>query len=89
MFRRGDANADGAIDLSDAVATLSDLFLGTRNVPCQKAADANGDGSVDISDAVFILSYLFLGSKAPSEPVGCGTDPTSDELTCESFEACP
>ena len=29
-FRRGDVNADGATDISDAVATLSDLFLGTQ-----------------------------------------------------------
>ncbi len=87
-FLRGDANADGAIDVSDAVAILFALFI-ARPISCEKTADAADDGSVDISDAVFLLGYLFLGEKAPDEPLGaCGTDPTPDELTCVSFPGC-
>ncbi len=90
-FRRGDANADGATDISDAVATLTELFLdGVDKLPCEGAGDANDDGQLDISDPVFLLAYLFLGGNAPDDPLGsCGVDPTPDGLTCESFPACP
>jgi len=83
------ASADGSTDISDAVATLTDLFIGTQNVTCRTAADSNDDGAVDISDAVFLLTYLFLGGQAPDEPLGsCGIDPTPDALLCDSFSRC-
>jgi hypothetical protein len=89
-FRRGDANGDGEIDISDALAILFHLFLANPPLACMDAADANDSGTLDISDAVFLLSCLFLGDTAPNEPIGsCGGDPTPDELTCASFEACP
>jgi hypothetical protein len=90
FFLRGDANVDGTTDISDAIVVLGFLFLGAGEVPCEQASDSNDDGTVDLSDAVFLLSHLFLGGTAPSEPFGtCGTDPTPDRLTCESFERCP
>ena len=89
-FRRGDSNTDGTNDISDAIATLTDLFLDTQKIPCQKAADANDDGAVDLSDAVFLMSHLFLGGTALNDPVvNCGVDPTPDALTCGSFRSCP
>jgi predicted outer membrane repeat protein len=89
-FRRGDASADGSIDIADAVFTLSALFQGGLQPTCLDAEDANDDGNLDITDAVFLLSYLFLGGKPPSEPLGiCGVDPTQDDLTCLGFSACP
>lgn len=81
LFRRSDSNNDGSIDISDAVNTLSFLFLGSGTMPCPDAADANDDGAVDISDAVYILSFLFLGGKdIPAPYPACGTDPTDDSL---------
>jgi hypothetical protein len=53
-FRRGDSNAGGTIDISDAVATLQFLFSGVAAVPCLKAADTNDDGSLDLAGAVFL-----------------------------------
>ena len=88
-FVRGDVNADGETDISDAVATLLFLFLGSATVPCEKAADADDGGEIDISDAILILGYLFLGEGAPAAPVSCGEDSTPDDLTCESFAGCP
>jgi len=88
-FRRGDANADGATEISDAIFTLSSLFFGTEAATCQKAADTNDDGIVDVSDAVFLLNFLFLGGRAPNEPLeSCGVEPMPDGLTCESFAGC-
>ena len=57
-FVRGDANADAAIDISDAIATLGYLFLGANDLSCVAAADANDDGAADISDAVSIHANL-------------------------------
>lgn len=87
MFRRGDSNGDGVIDLSDAVNTLSMLFLGTGNVACQDAADSNDDGFVDLSDAVCVLTCLFLGSPPALMPPypGSGIDPTDDSLGCDQY----
>ncbi len=91
-FRRGDADATGTMDITDAIATLSFLFLGLGVLPCQDAADADDNGSLDISDPIFTLNRLFLGGElipAPG-PDACGLDPTPDELPeCEyTVEAC-
>jgi hypothetical protein len=88
-FIRGDANADGKVDVSDAVKDLFHLFL-AESIPCEKAADATDDGRLDISDPILILDFLFGGHAAPREPSGsCGLDPTGDDRSCESFPACP
>lgn len=87
---RGDPNADGQVDISDAVATLGVLFLGQDGIYCEDAADSNDDGVVDISDAVTTLGILFLGQgeiPAPGMDT-CGSDPTADALACDSFPPC-
>jgi hypothetical protein len=82
-FRRGDANRDGSLDLSDAVVVLNFLFLGTAAGWCDDASDANDDGEVDISDALWVLSYLFTTGDPPPEPYpAAGPDPTPDPLGC-------
>ncbi len=49
-FLRGDANADGVVNISDPSFILNALFTGGRQPDCDDAADANDDGLVDISD---------------------------------------
>jgi hypothetical protein len=79
LQRPGDANGDGALDLSDAIWILGHLFLGSHAaLPCEGGSasspgpgdlalvDVNGDGGIDLSDAVNILSFLFLGSGPPA-----------------------
>jgi hypothetical protein len=82
LFRRGNANGAGGVDISDAIWNLRFLFSGGAPPPCPDAADANDDGSVDISDSLFILGYLFFGSAPPPAPgpTVCGMDPTADAL---------
>jgi predicted outer membrane repeat protein len=88
-FRRGDANQDQKSDISDAGFILNFLFLGGPAPACPKSADANDSGKIDLSDAVYILRFLFLGGAPIPEPAAsCGGDPTSDELSCESFAPC-
>ncbi len=88
-FLRGDSNADGERNLTDAVFTLSYLFGGGPKPPCLKAADANDTGTVDLTDSIYLLNFLFSGAAEPDAPfAACGPDPTLDELLCETFEAC-
>jgi hypothetical protein len=88
-FVRGDANSDGATDVSDAVFALRHLFGGGPGLPCQKSADADSSGDLDLTDAVFLLDFLFLGADPPPHPFpNCGADPGEDGLTCELYWPC-
>jgi hypothetical protein len=72
LFVRGDADASGSIEITDALRILGFLFLGgTHPAPaCFDAADSDDNGNLELSDAVRILGYLFLGgaSRPPAPP---------------------
>ncbi len=85
-FFRGDANASGDVDLSDAISILNGLFVAGERITCADAADANDDGDVDLSDPIFVLNYLFVSGDEPLAPGTreCDLDPTEDDLAeCE------
>ncbi len=85
-FRRADANADGAVDLSDAITILRYLFVQSP-LSCLSAGDADGNERLDIGDSIFLLYYLFAGGTVPPEPFqSCGVFP--DTLGCERFPPC-
>jgi hypothetical protein len=88
-FRRGDADVNGAVNITDAVRILNVLFLGIGVITCDDAADADDNGSVNITDAVRILNVLFLGIGVIGPPGAetCGPDPTDDVLLCEDYTA--
>ncbi len=91
IFRRGDANADGSVDVSDAVMVLQYLFEGAV-LTCIDSADIGDNGSVNIADPVGIVGFLFGGGAPPAEPYpACGIDPTdTDGLPdCQSHTNCP
>ena len=89
QFVRGDVNDDGNVNIADAISILSYLFAGAEPPSCVKSADTNDDSQVNIADAIFVLGYLFGGGPDPAAPFGeCGTDPTEDALTCDSFPPC-
>ena len=79
-FIRGDSNDDGLLNVSDAVFTLSFLFIGDELPECVAAADSNDDGTVNITDVIRALNYLFMGGAgAPPPPFPePGEDPTQD-----------
>jgi hypothetical protein len=92
-FRRGDATAEGAVDITDAIVTLQVLILGQGQLTCDDAADADDSGIVDITDAIVTLSEIILGVQGirlPG-PLNCGVDPTDDDaLGCETYSGeCP
>lgn len=88
-FMRGDPNADGDADLSDAVTILIYLFGPDNPITCFDSADVNDDGGVDLADAIALLAYMFSNGDTPPLPFeACGTDESEDDLDCESFEPC-
>jgi hypothetical protein len=89
LFRRGDVNGSGRVNLVDPIDLLIFMFRGDPVVVCEKAADANDDNRLDTTDAFVILEFLFLLGPKPAAPfVQCGVDPTEDLLTCRGFLTC-
>jgi hypothetical protein len=87
-FVRGDCNADGDTDISDAAFLLNALFLAPKALSCEDACDSNDDGALDIADPIAVLTWLFQGGSALPEPQACGGDPAGDSLACADFEQC-
>lgn len=81
LRRPGDVNADGTVDLSDAIGVLRLLFEdGAVALPCGGAIgdeantailDVNGDSGTNLSDAVALLDWLFLEGSAPARGTSC------------------
>ncbi|MGE3966442.1 MAG: hypothetical protein AB7I09_20265 [Planctomycetota bacterium] len=84
FFTRGDANADGAINLTDVIRTVTAVFGTGAPLECPDAADANDDGALNVADPVMLLSYLFDSSVSalPAPFPAAGLDPTADALFC-------
>ena len=89
-FRRGDADDNGAVNLTDAVRLLGHLFQGGTAPSCPDAADMDDDAALKITDAVYLLASLFRGGAAPPPPgvEACGADPTQDELGACTYTNC-
>lgn len=78
LFRRGDTDGNGSVELTDAILVLGYLFQGTGAPGCLETADSDDNGKVDISDAIRLLGWLFLGGEPLPAPgtQECGRDPT-------------
>ncbi len=88
LFWRGEVNGDGILNIADPIHIIHYLFSDAV-VTCADAVDANDDGDTDLTDPMMLLTYLFLEGSLPADPFfECGVDPTSDELTCDSFALC-
>jgi hypothetical protein len=93
FFIRNDMNQDGSENIGDPVGALNYLF-GGGTMDCLDAADVNDDGAVDLSDVVYSLNAIFgipVGGTVPVVPSPngvCGPDPTSDSVSCVSFNGC-
>jgi hypothetical protein len=87
-FRRGDADASGQLNTSDAVHLLLHLFREGDRPACLEAADADDSGALDITDAVAILRTITGGAGPLPEPfLQCGHD-EEPSLGCGEFEPC-
>jgi hypothetical protein len=90
-FRRGDADANGVVNITDSIFILNALFQGGTQPACPDAADTDDNAIVNITDAVFLLDALFRGGTQPPAPgtLNCGPDGTTDDtLTACSYTTC-
>jgi hypothetical protein len=63
----GDANADGTVNVSDAVYLINYVFIGGAAPNPMASGDANCDGTANVSDAVYIINYVFIGGTPPCD----------------------
>ena len=90
VFRRGDSNGDGVVQLADLMFLLDYHLLDGAAPACKDAADVNDDDRLDIADPIYGISYLFGDGPLPPSPhIDCGGDPTADDLGCEEGGFCP
>ena len=90
LLRRGDADSNATIDITDVAVILNWLYTGGSEPPCLNQADVNNDGLVNLSDSIFLAHWLFAGGAAPpptqfpggssicgvdDTPTGCATSP--------------
>ena len=91
VFIRGDCNADGTVNISDATCILNWLFASAEAPGCVAATNANGDEATNIADATYLLNHLFSGGPAPLAPFpdcGPGRLPADKELGCANPPDC-
>lgn len=63
--KKGDANGDGKVTITDAVSVVNNI-LGTASENFKESlADVNKDGKITISDAVGIVNIILKGSGKP------------------------
>jgi uncharacterized protein (TIGR02145 family) len=73
----GDANADGSVNVSDAVRIVNYVFIGGDPPDPMETGDCNCDGTCNVSDAVAIVNFVFVGGYEPCDPNG-DNDPDCD-----------
>jgi len=61
----GDADASGAVDISDVVYLIEYIFSGGSAPNPLLRGDSDCSSEVDISDVVYLISYIFSGGPAP------------------------
>ena len=91
LFRRGDVDGSGALELADPIGNLTFQFLGTPPPVCLDTLDWDDNGLIELTDPIGNLGHQFLGQpdSPPPGSVRCGVDPTVDGLGCpESQGAC-
>ena len=84
-FKRGDADGNGSLEVTDPILVLNYQFVGGPAPECFDAADIDdlGPDALDLTDAIYSLNYQFVGGYAPPPspgPTECGPDPTADNF---------
>ena len=91
LFRRGDCNGDGGIDVADAIFSLEHLFgSAAPTVNCREACNTNGSATYDLGDPITLLSHLFSGGATLPPPfMECGVDVLVPAIDCQAGTVCP
>jgi hypothetical protein len=88
LFRRGDIDASGTVEVKDALLLLDHLLAGGPAPACAPAADADDNGRLDAADAAAILRSFWESTPLPPPHDACGFDPTPDDLDCAVPQPC-
>jgi len=59
---RGDANGDGQVNVSDAIALVNAVLSGNNNGLYLRNADVNYSTSINVSDAIMLINYISNGA---------------------------
>ena len=62
---RGDADASGAINVSDLTYLVNYLFKGGPSPVCDEEGNADAAGAINVSDLTYLVNYLFKGGPVP------------------------
>ena len=62
---RGDANADGKVNVTDVIYLINYLFRGGPPPVEIEQGDANCDGKISITDVIYLINYMFKGGPVP------------------------
>jgi len=78
IFKRGDADGNGSLELTDVIRALTFQFVGGVDINCLDAADVDDDGAITLTDSIRSLNFQFVGVPGtmpePPGPVECGPD---------------
>ncbi|NCF55320.1 MAG: hypothetical protein GWP41_03535 [Planctomycetia bacterium] len=86
-YVRGDANADGIVNVADVVWSLQEIFNNGPAGPCNDSKNTNGDGIFDVADPIWLISYIFQNGSPPPAPFPtCGE--IGDPQDCTSYNGC-
>jgi hypothetical protein len=84
LFRRGDANGDGIVNITDGIKIANWLSQSGPLPACLDGADADDNSEIEPDDYTYLYQFLFNGGPAPPAPgpYTCGRDPSADLLEC-------
>ena len=84
-YLMGDANGDGAVDVSDVTITIS-YILGNDPTPFFfELADVNYDGSIDVSDISGIVNIVLSGNPTVIRKAKANIRHSADCLSIDNF----
>ena len=92
LFRRGDADNNGTVNVSDPIYISEWLFNGGPEPGCLNQADANNDNAINNTDVIYLINWLFSDGPAPPAPgpfaTECSYDDSQYPLGCV-VDPCP
>lgn len=87
-YIKGDVNADGEVDVADAVCIVNHIIGKFVPIFIEPAADVNNDNEIDIADAVCIVNYI-IGKIPQFSSYSIFAQPMRSVLPKELLEALP